>query len=455
METFIREDEIEALIDKRPPTSRELDGILKTSKSIEGITLEEAAALLNVEGRDEWEEIYRTAGEVKEKVFGKRIVLFAPLYLSNYCINNCIYCGFRSNNKDAVRKRLSIEEAVKEADSLFERGYKRLLLVTGEDHAGFGIDDICKAIEAIYSNTGIRILHLNAPPMDVDGFRVLKATGVGVYQLFQETYHRETYGYVHPSGRKRDYLFRLMAMDRAIEAGFKDVGIGVLLGLHDYRFDIISAIAHSHHLYKRFNTHAHTLSLPRLRPAHGAILDKPRHMVSDEDMKRIVAVCRLALPSVGIVITTRESAELRSKLIRIGASQISAGSKTEPGGYIEGEKGSERQFEILDERSIDEVIDSLIEGGHLPSLCTTCYRVGRTGDVFTRKTLRGEMERLCSANAILTLKEYLLDHARNGLMEKGEEVIKRSLREIQDTNLRGEVIKRLKAIEMGERDIYF
>lgn len=454
MEAFIDESLPGRLINTSPPTAQEIEALLAKAERLEGLGPEEAMHLLNVRDERAWDSIFSAAGRVKEKVYGRRIVLFAPLYLSNYCLNNCIYCGFRAANREAKRKALTPEEAVEEARTLERKGYKRLLLVIGEDEERFGLDLLIETIEAIYRETGIRILHLNAPPMEIDHFRRLKEAGIGVYQLFQETYHRETYKKMHRGGKKRDYLYRLTAMDRALQGGFKDLGIGVLLGLYDYRFDVASAISHSWYLYRRYGTHAHTLSLPRLRPAPGAELTTPPHPVTDEDLKRIVAVCRLALPSVGIVISTREPKELRDELIRIGVSQISAGSKTEPGGYIKGET-SERQFDVLDTRPLEDVIEAVIRKGLMPSLCTSCYRVGREGRVFTERTLKGEIKTFCHLNAILTLKEYLLDSAKNGLREMGEEVIKKGIEEIDDERLREELLKRLEAIEKGRRDLFF
>ena len=432
----------------------EVRELLEKARGLNGLEVEEAAGLFNVKDRSTWEFIFEVAADVKDKVYGKRVVLFAPLYLSNYCTNNCLYCGFRAGNKDSERKALSVKESVKEAKCLENKGYKRLLLVSGEDKERFDLKKLTEVIRAIYDETGIRILHINAPPMDVECLKEIKGSGIGVYQIFQETYHRATYAKMHPSGRKSDYLYRLSVMDRAIEAGFSDVGIGPLLGLYDYRFDMLSAISHSKYLYREYGTHAHTLSLPRLRPARGIPLKSPPYPVSDEELKRITAVCRLALPSVGIVISTREDKDLRSALIKTGASQISAGSSTEPGGYSDG-RHSEKQFDIIDDRPLEEVMTSIIKEGLMPSLCTSCYRAGRTGEVFTEKTLKGEMGNLCLPNAILTLKEYLLDHARNGMKQRGNEVIKEGVQGIKDEGLRGKVLKRLEDIENGKRDIFF
>jgi len=450
------------LSDTGQPTTSLVNDILNRALSLNGLSLEDAATLLSVEDPVILQRIFNRAGEVKEKVFGKRVVLFAPLYLSNYCTNNCLYCGFRKGNATAVRRALTVDEAVSEAMALEERGFKRLLLVCGEDPERSRLDYIISVIEAIYKRTGIRVIHVNLPPMDTVDLKRLKATGVGVYQAFQETYHRPTYERMHPAGRKSDYLYRLQVMDRAIEAGFEDVGIGALLGLYDYRLDCLATISHSQYLFKRFGAHAHTVSVPRLRPAEGAPLKTAPYPVSDEDFKKVVAVYRLVLPSVGIVVSTREGIALRDEVVRIGASQISAGSRTDPGGYtserfqisnFKFQNKAGEQFSTSDHRSLEEVIISIARGGLLPSLCTTCYRVGRTGALFTEIVRSGRMERFCQANAILSLQEYLQDYARDGVGEVCKEAISRGLEEIKDSTIKGEVLKGLERIKRGERDV--
>lgn len=376
-------------------------------------------------------------------------------------MNNCLYCGFRKDNKDATRKTLNIDEIIGEAKALEAMGFKRILLVSGEDPKKSGIEYLVCAVEAIYKNTGIRIVHVNAPPMEIEDFRRLKNAGIGVYQAFQETYHRPTYEAMHPSGKKRDYDYRLSVMDRAIEAGFEDVGIGALLGLYDYRFDALSAIVHSQHLYKKFGSHSHTISVPRLRPADGSPVGRAPFPVSDMEFKKVVAVYRLTIPCAGVVVSTRESTRLRDEAIQIGASQISAGSKTGPGGYNDRVKGkgargkAVEQFSTNDHRGLEEMIAAIAQNGLLPSLCTTCYRVGRTGADFTNKTLSGSMEKFCQANALLTLQEYVLDYAHNGVRELGRAAIEKGLQEIQETGLKKEVLKKLDEIKQGKRDVFF
>ncbi len=458
-------DEIEALAERGPSTEAEVRGVLRrldTAIWKEGLGLEEAAVLLNTEDRDLLEEIYRKAGEVKERVFGRRAVLFAPLYLSNYCINGCLYCGFRSSEKAAQRKALTPEEAAREARALVAMGFKRVLLVTGEDPR-FGIEYIRSCVRAVYEKSGMRIVHLNAPPVDVDSLRVLKEAGVGVFQVFQETYHRPTYRKMHPFGRKSDFDFRLSVMDRAVAAGFEDLGLGPLLGLYDYRFDCLATIAHSRHLYEQYGAHAHTLSIPRLRPAHGSALEAMPFEVSDEEVRKIVAVFRLAVPTAGVVVSTREAPELRSTLLRTGASQLSAASRTDPGGYAEEESpgqpksSSAGQFSTNDHRGLMEVMRSIADEGYVPSLCTTCYRVGRTGPTFTGITGTGGMEKFCTANAALTLKEFLLDQSAkaNGMRAPMEKALKKCLDEIEDPALKKTVMKKIEELEKGKRDVFF
>ncbi|MEE9542302.1 MAG: radical SAM protein, partial [Thermodesulfobacteriota bacterium] len=354
------------------------------------------------------------------------------------------------------RKALTPDEAVKEAAILESKGFKRVLLVLGEDPS-LGVDYITGVVRAIYNGTGMRIVHVNAAPMSVEDFYELKSAGVGLYQSFQETYHRETYAQVHPTGAKRDYDKRLEVLDRALEAGFNDVGIGALLGLYDHRFDCLATIAHSKHLYKKFKAHAHTVSVPRLRPAEGSAMDSGEFSVSDKDMERVVSVYRLALPTAGVVVTTRESESLRASLIGAGASQMSAASSTAPGGYGEGEGEADilEQFSTNDRRTLEEVMASIVKSGNMPSLCTTCYRVGRVGEEFTETTTSGEMEKFCEANAILTLKEFVLDRRANGNEALFEASINEALRKVEDAGLKAKIVQKLHELEEGKRDRFF
>jgi len=459
-ENIINLEEIEALIKSQErPDPEYVREILKRSEGLIGLSIREAAALLNVDEPDLLKELFKASAIVKEKVYGKRIVLFAPLYLSNECSNNCLYCGFRRDNKDAKRKTLTIDEAVAEAKFLSQRGYKRLLLVTGEDIRSSDIEYLIAVIKAIYEKTDIRILHINAPPMKTEDFRRLKETGLGVYQSFQETYHPETYKKMHPSGMKKDYEWRLSTMDRAIEAGFDDIGMGTLLGLYAFRFEALALIQHAKYLEDRFGFGPHTVSVPRLQPASGAVIHKPPYPVSDIEFKKIVAVYRLAMPYVGIVISTREPKELRDEIIKIGASQISAGSRTNPGGYIvqntedsiQKTEVNTEQFETEDHRTLDEMIQVIAKSNNLPSLCTACYRKGRTGKDFRQIADKGDIQKYCLPNALLTFQEYLIDYASEEARAIGQKVIDDTIAKVELKDF----AERLERIKRGERDIYF
>jgi len=421
--------------------------ILAKSLELQVLDLSEVSALLALEDGELWREVFETSRRVKEKVYGKRIVLFAPLYLSNECANDCLYCGFRAGNRDARRKTLSVNEAVEEARLLSGRGYKRLLLVASEHRKLTGIDYMEQVVHAIYKDTDIRILHANTAPMSVEDFRRLKGSGIGVYQCFQETYHIPTYRHMHPSGTKADYAWRLAVMDRAFEAGFEDVGMGVLLGLYDWRWEVGALIAHCRRLISKYGFGPHTLSVPRLQPAQGSNIDNKRYRVSDDDLKKIVAVYRLALPYVGVVVSTREPARLRDELLTTGASQISAGSKTSPWGYMR--DGDTEQFETGDKRSLDEIIGKIVSLGLVPSLCTACYREGRSGETFRHLAENENMKNFCQENAVLSLKEYMEDCASGKVKEQLKEMLKAET--AKSTN---GLVEKFRMIEQGKRDIH-
>ena len=476
-----------ALSSAKRPEKLELADILDKAATLSGLTIEESAKLLLADGEDELRLITGAAGRVKQAVYGPRVVLFAPLYLSNYCSNDCLYCGFRKSNKAARRKALSPAEAVEQARLLSSRGFQRLLLVAGEHPAKYGLEYITEIAHEIYAKTDIRILHVNNAPLSVEDFRTLKQAGFGVYQCFQETYHPETYAKMHPSAKKKDYAFRLGAMDRALEAGFGDVGIGALLGLYDYRFDVLATIAHSQHLEAVFGAAAHTISVPRHRHAEGSPITTAPYPVSDDEFKKIVAVYRLAVPYAGVVVSTREPAALREEVLDAGASQISAGSSVEPGGYDEkpsppaplpaptlpspaggegkrngplrGEGsmnscGSTAQFEVYDHRGLSEMVRVVAERGLLPSLCTSCYRSGRQGDRFLKAVSSGAMKDICTPNAILSLKEYIIDSAPAGDRPLLEETLKRFVSEM-DRPLKADLLEKLALIEKGARDLKY
>lgn len=421
--------------------------ILSKSLALEILPLEDISFLLSLEDKNLWQEIFHTARQVKEKVYGRRIVLFAPLYLSNECLNNCLYCGFRRYNKEAKRKTLHTKEAVEEAKILARRGYKRLLLVAGEHPVSSGFDYLSEIVSSIYNSTDIRILHLNAAPMSKEQFRLIKDTRLGVYQCFQETYHFETYKKLHPSGPKSNYQWRLDVMDRAIEGGFEDIGMGVLLGLYDWRWDVFALLSHCHRLIQKYGFGPHTLSVPRLQPAQGAAYRLKDYEVSDQDFKKIVAIYRLALPHVGIVVTTREPSRLRDELFFLGVSQISAGSRTNPGGYVN--SNETEQFSLMDNRTLEEIINRIASLGLIPSLCTSCYRKGRSGQVFKHIAQNEGMKSFCMENAVLSLKEYIMDNAGS---ECKKVLSERLLEEVK--NLGNGIDKKLREIEKGKRDIH-
>jgi len=442
-----------ALAGARVPDERALERILERAGELEGLGLEDAASLLMVKEPGMLERLCAAANTVKEAVFGPRVVLFAPLYLSNHCANDCRYCGFRHSNKEAVRRTLDSGEAVEQAALLASRGFKRLLLVAGEHPAKNGLDYLVEVAQAIYRKTDIRILHVNCAPLDVEGFGRLKSAGYGVYQCFQETYHPPTYAEMHPAGRKHDFGFRLDAMDRALEAGFGDVGIGALLGLYDYRFDALATIAHSRHLEERFGAAAHTISVPRLRPASGWRLEGAPSPVSDDEFKKIVAVYRLAVPYAGVVVSTREPQIIREAVLDGGASQISAGSSTEPGGYG-GKHESAAQFAVTDTRGLVEMMAVIARKGLLPSLCTSCYRSGRQGGPFRELASSGVIKDFCTPNAILSLKEFMMDNPDSSIAGVLERVIA-EYSGFVDGPLGRDLADKLGRIEKGEKDVRY
>jgi 2-iminoacetate synthase len=403
-----------------------------------------------------WETAANMARAVREEVFGRRIVLFAPLYLSNECSNNCLYCGFRRENEQARRITLSPEAAVAEARYLEKRGYHRLLLVTGEHPARTQPAYIADVLRAIYQETGMRILHVNAAPMSVDDLRMLKEAGAGVYQVFQESYHPETYATMHPSGAKSDYAWRLTCMDRAFHAGFGDVGIGALLGLHDYRYEVLSVLRHAEHLFDAFGTFPHTISVPRFKRAFGSPLSAAPWPVSDAEFERIVIVYRLSVPSAGVVVTTREPAALRERALDIGASQISAGSKTDPGGYAEGRRRHEaEQFEVDDTRPLEDILRKVLAKGYLPSLCTSCYRRRRTGNAFTEMAVEGHIRDFCLPNALLTLAEFAVATEDAALREECLIAVREARAEMEGAPLLPDYDRKLALVLEGGRDLFF
>lgn len=455
MVDFIKEDEINSLIEAFANIPKEkIREILAKARECKGLELEDAAALLNVQDEELLDELYEAAKFIKNKVYGKRVVLFAPLYTSNECTNNCLYCGFRRDNKELHRKTLHLEEIVTEAKAMEAQGHKRILLICGEDPGKTHVKHMVEAMEAIYKSTDIRRINVEAAPMKTEEYRLLKDAGIGTYVIFQETYHRETYKKMHPKGLKADYDWRITAIDRAFEAGIDDVGVGALLGLYDYRFEVLGLLMHVRSFEERYGVGPHTISVPRLRPALGWALKEVPYAVNDEDFKKIVAIYRLAVPYTGIILSTRERPEFRDELLSLGISQISAGSKTSPGGYQEEEDKAD-QFEVSDHRSLPKVLETICENGYIPSFCTACYRRCRTGPAFMEFAKEAEIHEFCQPNAILTFKENLLDYGTEQLRQKGEEIIQKALGEIEDEAMRHSTLERLCEIEAGKRDLYF
>ena len=453
----INETKIQELMESS--VSREqIKDILNKALELKGLDLEESAALLNVADEDLLNEIFHTAKIVKEKIYGKRIVLFAPLYLSNYCVNNCLYCAFRYDNKNIHRKMLSVDEALEETRTIINTGHKRILLVAGEDLNKCNLDYIENVIQRIYEekilNGEVRRLNINIAPLSVEEFKRLGSFGLGTYQSFQETYHKATYKVMHPSGLKANYDYRVETMDRALEAGLNDVGMGPLFGLVDYRFEVLATLMHSDHLDKRFGVGPHTLSVPRIEPAKDVPMSEhPPHAVNDLNFKKIISILRLSVPYTGIILSTRERAEIRGELLELGVSQISAGSKTNPGGY-KAEKDATEQFSVGDTRSLDEVIAELVEKDFIPSFCTSCYRLGRVGKDFMDLAKPGLIQKFCEPNALVTFKEYLEDYASENTRKAGLECIEKHISEIPDEKVKDKVKTQISQVEQGKRDLY-
>ncbi len=463
---FIDDEKIIRLLDEGKDTEKsEIREIFAKSKEKNRLEPEEAAKLLQIEDEDLLEEMFSLARQIKEDVYGNRIVFFAPLYIGNNCINNCLYCGFRRDNKSIVRKTLTMDELRDEIIALENSGQKRLILVYGE-HPMYDADFIVETIKTTYEtktgNGEIRRVNINAAPMDVEGYRKLKDAGIGTFQIFQETYHHETYAKIHPKGdMKSDYQWRLYGLDRALEAGIDDVGIGALFGLYDWKFEVMGLLYHAIHLEETFGgIGPHTISFPRLEPA----LDTPfvqqtKYKVSDDDFKKLVAIIRLSVPYTGMILTARESPEVRRQVIPLGVSQIDAGSRIGIGGYAEAANGyipEKEQFHLGDIRSLDEVVREICSFGCIPSFCTAGYRAGRTGDHFMSLAKPGFVHNYCMPNAVLTFKEYLLDYASEETRAVGEAAIQKQLEafEKESPARRKYVEDKLKLIEQGQRDVY-
>ena len=460
--TFIDKARIEDLLAAaKSPDSSLVHAVI--DKALMGLGLEprEAAVLLNTDDPDATERLFDAARQVKQTIYGKRLVLFAPLYLSNYCSNNCLYCAFRRENKAMKRRALTMEEVRHEVELLERQGHKRILMLTGEDPTRSALDYLMEAIETAYAvktsdgKGEIRRINVEIAPLSIPDFRRLKTAGIGTYVLFQETYHRETYARMHPPGPKADFDWRLSAMDRALEAGLNDVGIGALLGLHDFRFEVLAMLVHARHLDQTFGIGPHTISVPRIESAQNApAAGTVPHPVSDHDFKRLVAILRLAVPYTGIILSTREQAGMRDALFALGVSQISAGSRTNPGGYGEAEANTadEQQFALGDTRSLDEVIASVAREGYIPSFCTGCYRLGRTGADFMELAKPGDIRTHCDPNAVSTFLEYLLDYASPATRLAGEALIAKTMAGMEQlARIRTEEL--VIRVRKGDRDV--
>ena len=432
--------------------------VLARARELKGLEADDMAALMNVSDPDLLHEIFDTAQQVKQSIYGRRLVIFAPLYVSNMCANECTYCAFRARNTELERRALTQEEIARETRMLIDQGHKRVLLVAGESYPREGFSYVLEAIDTVYGVTHdegeIRRVNVNVAPLTLEQFRELKAAKIGTYQLFQETYHRGTYAGVHLAGKKRDYDWRVTAMDRAMRAGIDDVGIGVLFGLFDWRYELLALMQHVRHLEARYGVGPHTISVPRLEPASGSDLaSQPPHAVSDVDFRKIVAILRLAVPYTGIIMSTRESAHIRRETFALGVSQISAGSRTNPGGYADSERENASQFCLGDHRPLDEVIRDVAGLGYIPSFCTACYRLGRTGQDFMDLAKPGEIKEHCDPNALATFVEYMMDYGSEETRAVGEQLVEQVLASMGPVpqQMAASMVNRVRG---GKRDVF-
>lgn len=462
-EEFINHDEIMATLEEANAnrTNREMqEAILEKGRRMEGLDHREAAVLLMSELDDIRESFRQLARDIKKKYYGNRIVLFAPLYLSNYCVNGCVYCPYHYKNKNIDRVKLTQEQIEKEVIALQDLGHKRLALELGEDPVNNPIEYVLESIKTIYSikhkNGAIRRVNVNIAATTVENYRKLKEAEIGTYILFQETYHKENYEALHPTGPKSNWAYHTEAMDRAMEGGIDDVGLGVLYGLNNYPYDFVGQLMHAEHLEAYKGVGPHTISVPRIRPADDIDPDEFENGVPDEIFEDIIALIRVAVPYTGMIISTRESQEMRKKALELGVSQISGGSKTSVGGYDESrEEDNSAQFDTDDCRSLDEVIHWLLDLGYLPSFCTACYRAGRTGETFMEEVKSFQIAKFCQPNAIMTLQEYLSDYAADDTRQLGEEKIHDFLKDVERDDLREKAAEYVKRIQGGERDFRF
>ena len=463
-EEFINHQEILETLDyaeKNRENFELIDAIIEKARKKKGISHREASVLLACQDEERNEQIFKLAREIKREFYGSRIVMFAPLYLSNYCVNGCLYCPYHLKNKHIPRKKLTQEEIVREVTALQDMGHKRLALETGEDPVNNPIEYVLESIKTIYSikhkNGAIRRVNVNIAATTEENYRKLKEAGIGTYILFQETYHRESYERLHPTGPKHNYCYHTEAMDRAMTAGIDDVGIGVLFGLELYKYEFAGLLMHAEHLEARFGVGPHTISVPRVKKADDIDPDEFDNGIDDDTFAKIVALIRVAVPYTGMIISTRESAKCRERLLNLGISQISGGSRTSVGGYAEEEPEDESsaQFDVSDSRTLDQVVRWLMELGYIPSFCPACYREGRTGDRFMSLLKSGQIGNCCHPNALMTLKEYLEDYASEETRKLGDQLIEKEILSVPSERVREILRKNLKAIAEGRRDFRF
>ncbi len=462
-EEFINDEEIRKTLEYADANKDNLelvDKIIEKAKERKGLNHREASVLLACEDKEKTKKIYDLAEQIKKDFYGNRIVMFAPLYLSNYCVNGCLYCPYHQKNKNIPRKKLTQEEVKKEVIALQDMGHKRLAIEAGEDPVNNPIEYILDCIKTIYSikhkNGAIRRVNVNIAATTVENYRKLKEAGIGTYILFQETYHKESYEYLHPTGPKHNYAYHTEAMDRAMEGGIDDVGIGVLFGLDKYRYEFAGLLMHAEHLEAVHGVGPHTISVPRVKHADDIDPTDFDNSLSDEMFCKIAACIRIAVPYTGMIISTRETPKVREEIIRLGVSQISGGSRTSVGGYAEEERPHDtEQFDVSDNRTLDEVVNWLMRAGYIPSFCTACYREGRTGDRFMSLCKSGQIQNCCHPNALMTLKEFLMDYASPDTKKIGEELIEKEIDNIGKEKVKEIVRERLVKIENGERDFRF
>lgn len=463
-EDFISHEEILATLDyakENKSNVKLIDEILEKAKLRKGLSHREAAVLLDCDIEEKNKEIYALAEQIKKDFYGNRIVMFAPLYLSNYCVNGCVYCPYHMKNKHIARKKLTQEEVKREVIALQDMGHKRLAIEAGEDPVNNPIEYILECIKTIYSikhkNGAIRRVNVNIAATTVENYRKLKDAGIGTYILFQETYHKESYEKLHPTGPKHNYAYHTEAMDRAMQGGIDDVGLGVLFGLELYRYEFAGLLMHAEHLESAFGVGPHTISVPRIRHADDIDADSFDNGIDDETFAKLVACIRIAVPYTGMIVSTRESKACREKVLHLGISQISGGSRTSVGGYVEPEEEDNKseQFDVEDKRTLDDVVKWLMQMQYIPSFCTACYREGRTGDRFMSLCKSGQIQNCCLPNALMTLQEYLEDYASPETKEIGEKLIEKDIETIPNEKVKKIVLENLQNIKNGKRDFRF